>query len=998
MKRVSCEFDIELHVKACSVPTQDCAKCLFASECQTRRWLLHAKTGYGCKICRKGRANSQWAACTIKGALCLKKQNLDRHANSKVHIHCQTKALVLSHVVPDAAMYKRLVVQLKLGIYSARALAKALGISKQKAVRLKWTLSEGARWKNRNYLRSPGLILSLAQDAKSPYLGVVFHGCNDALERRSHLLAMIDSRFWKDNFAEHVKEQTMLAVARACTPFYQPPEDLPSGELDEDLFKKVLHAIEIFAADAEGTEQLVGRMFRGRQLQELVLDSHRFPNLLVVSRDPGHASRRIGQRGFRADSYLWSIHLNLLGKRCFIQRIQWSKPLQAVFQEHVCKSRKIELNAKRIKNLNASKVRWESGNAPYRRKVLFQEALLGSAHTIQNGRHGKDEAIAATTFIQNEDEERWLQSAMMADACDEQYMVTTGFDGDPTFAISRFNCSITQFIVRHRALFVDGLVLETGLTRMMLQKLRGTRRLMQLADGSSHVLGGRDRVPDSMVLRCQGRMAAYEKLAEDICNAEWPQYEIFRAFCIFNLEGLAFDKIQVSEVSPHIERICHILKEPDHEEVLEEYMYFLVVAAQEYKTCKDDFQAWANAVFRTIQSKRRNFGKRIRQVVKRLGGWTSSSTTLERLFSSQTFVSNPQRSECSEQLVDNDAVLIWMLQRQDDVDEIIKYAQHAWSQFFGSERSSPEMPSVARGRKRDADPKSESSLVKRRRAEVASVLTNPAVARQVVRPEDYWTEQHEKEALFQRQKDDINQLEAFEQGHLMPHEHSENLPERLLNFQMRRAKNNVDRLRGNAKHNLQLAEHVSFLQNGQAVFLTPGVDCHNLQNTCRRRGLRLVDRRSLAGIIVVKDVTRLGIEPSWCLALSGGVVCDPEYISCGGSGKAGLARKCMSAMRVGRDVYMSPGFIGAHASLAGILGNKITAPGSKWRILTRAQCLQKIASMTHAKRNQLLLLVTDDEQTSPLLRNVLFKLTAVDAATLWLEWEPMASCSNLCGR
>ena len=109
MKRVSCEFDIELHVKACSVPTQDCAKCLFASECQTRRWLLHAKTGYGCKICRKGGANSQWAACTIQGALCLKKQNLDRHANSKVHIHCQTKALVLGYVVPDAAMYKRLV-------------------------------------------------------------------------------------------------------------------------------------------------------------------------------------------------------------------------------------------------------------------------------------------------------------------------------------------------------------------------------------------------------------------------------------------------------------------------------------------------------------------------------------------------------------------------------------------------------------------------------------------------------------------------------------------------------------------------------------------------------------------------------------------------------------------------------------------------------------------------------------------------------------------------
>ena len=94
---------------------------------------------------------------------------------------------------------------------------------------------------------------------------------------------------------------------------------------------------------------------------------------------------------------------------------------------------------------------------------------------------------------------------------------------------------------------------------MMLQQLRGARRLMQLVDGSAHVLGGLDRVPDSMVVRCQGRMAAYTKLAEDICNAEWPQYEIFRRFCIFNLEGLVVDEIKASEVSPHIERLCHIL-------------------------------------------------------------------------------------------------------------------------------------------------------------------------------------------------------------------------------------------------------------------------------------------------------------------------------------------------------------------------------------------------------------------------------------------------------
>ena len=186
-KKPSCEFNIELHVRACSLPTQDCAKCLFAWECQKRRWLFHSKNGYGCNICRKGGATSQWAAGTIQGALSLKKQNLDRHANSKVHISCQTKALLLGKIVPDAAMYKRLVAKLKLGIYSANALAKALGISKQKVARLKWSLSEGARWKNRNYFRTPGLILTLAQDAKSPYLGVVFHGCNDVLERRSHL-------------------------------------------------------------------------------------------------------------------------------------------------------------------------------------------------------------------------------------------------------------------------------------------------------------------------------------------------------------------------------------------------------------------------------------------------------------------------------------------------------------------------------------------------------------------------------------------------------------------------------------------------------------------------------------------------------------------------------------------------------------------------------------------------------------------------------------------
>ena len=79
--------------------------------------------------------------------------------------------------------------------------------------------------------------------------------------------------------------------------------------------------------------------------------------------------------------------------------------------------------------------------------------------------------------------------------------------------------------------------------------------------------------------------------------------------------------------------------------------------------------------------------------------------------------------------------------------------------------------------------------MKRRRADVETLVsTRRPAAATTVNPDDAWLESHSKELAFQKQKQDVNEVEAYENGHLLPEERQPNLDVRLTAFQIARAK------------------------------------------------------------------------------------------------------------------------------------------------------------------------------------------------------------------
>ena len=284
------------------------------------------------------------------------------------------------------------------------------------------------------------------------------------------------------------------------------------------------------------------------------------------------------------------------------------------------------------------------------RRTLHHEALIATALITMRGRHGKVEAKAAEAFLLEEDHERALQAAMLGDAGDENAQLIRFFDKE-CHDLAKTHQVLADHNVRMRALFTHGLCLDTGLTKVMLDTLK-ERPKSFIINGVVKTIGG--PVPDAVIARCLGRMAAWCKLGEAICDEEFPGYGLLLAMSPFNLEphlnGMALDERVKTAWGE-----CMILA-LDHDTVWEEFCHYLPMALEDVKAVPDNFLAWAAAVKRPPRGNPRH-GAALRQLVKRLGGWGASTTGCERLLSKFVRTVNKQRSaDAAELRVHDEAV------------------------------------------------------------------------------------------------------------------------------------------------------------------------------------------------------------------------------------------------------------------------------------------------------------------------------------------------------
>ncbi len=610
---------------------------------------------------------------------------------------------------------------------------------------------------------------------------------------------------------------------------------------------------------------------------------------------------------------------------------------------------------------------------------------------VRRGRQGRAEAKAAEEFLQEETAERSVQAAMMADAADEAMTLTREFDREDV-NVPSIHRSLQDYQKRMRALFIDGLAVETGFTKMMIEMLRNSVRTLHLKSGLK-ILGGRESVPDSLLDRCLGRMAAYCKLGEEIISAEFPSFELMQAFWPLELnphvKGLEFN---AGEVKTALARLSQVLGLPA-EVVYEEWAHYLPMAVDNFKRVPDQFAAWRDALARPPRG-RPDHGRHVRQIVKRLGAWGVSTTGCERTFSKHVRTCDPQRGDMGEDTVDNDAVLLCML--PEDVSAMIQDARKVWAAAFNDIRAR-EMPRRDKGVKRgpNLNRTSEAQFVKRRRLDLTQRTQRHDGSTAELDVDAHWTEGHTKELAFQKKKQKIVALVALGDGTLLPSEVTDEMQHDLTVMQATDALNDKNLRREHERHNLKLRVHASHGVAHRRVFLQPPIAATpRMQAACRERHLVIVADRLLADIIVVEDIACVGQRAKLCLAMGGGVAANVEYIERSFQGGNAIAYKRALATR--RLVWVSDAFQEAHPNFSEIVKTKATQAGSAWQLLQRAEFMRRAASTTSLS-NQLLALVTKVEQVSVELRPIKLKLTSTDFET-WIATIDENACRwNICG-
>jgi hypothetical protein len=120
---------------------------------------------------------------------------------------------------------------------------------------------------------------------------------------------------------------------------------------------------------------------------------------------------------------------------------------------------------------------------------------------------------------------------MLADASDE-CLVLTRFFGREAFRVEEMSEQLAGFKQRLRQLFAEKGCLTMGYTSLALEHLRHTK-LLPIPGRGLVELGGSGSTSPESVTECLGHMVAWSRLAEEVANTEFPEFELLACFRVF---------------------------------------------------------------------------------------------------------------------------------------------------------------------------------------------------------------------------------------------------------------------------------------------------------------------------------------------------------------------------------------------------------------------------------------------------------------------------------
>ena len=477
--------------------------------------------GVGCIACNQAKLHGAWAEMRVRSPLTLQLGHARRHADTPSHklavLEFLGKPASAAIAAPSAEQFKLVIEDRRKGVSLQRGNPR-VGQA-QKCTEMTLLLADSVFDFDREFVKK-STVCHLQQDARKLRLLTFFTCADSTWDSRSGIL-------WSKKDAGSTSSDICEATAYSLGKFWTPLR----GQFDGDGAQHHCDIVEHFGADGAGNQQTAGRLMKGKGLDGL----HRiFSNCQQLEIDVTHGSTRLLKRPWHANEHMKQVFQTFIwSKTNLVNIIQHSPELTKRFHQLKRQLLQNPIDSERIKNLQMSKIRFNSCTLPVQRWVLFLRAVVMMAVWLTRMRKGKSECRAAIAFLVYIDEEKCVLQAMMGDAAQEVNSLTLFWD-DPVFDQASSSAEIDNMIIACDALFIQRQALHSGLTKYMIDTLSRTP-LTYKVDGTLKSLGGPGKITDDLINRCFAHMASWLRMVIHACEAEFPRFSLLRAFQVFHV-------------------------------------------------------------------------------------------------------------------------------------------------------------------------------------------------------------------------------------------------------------------------------------------------------------------------------------------------------------------------------------------------------------------------------------------------------------------------------
>ena len=632
-----------------------------------------------------------------------------------------------------------------------------------------------------------------------------------------------------------------------------------------------------------------------------VIHSH-LSTIRIVNWDVAHATRRLTQRPWQADTFIKDVvGMFVTNRQCdrtktplsIIRLIQNSQEFRDLMKTNIDKLGKQQVGH-RVCNFQFAAHRYDSVSKPIGRAVHHFRALLTTATQIANLRTDLSARFAAS-FLSWLNSERALQLAMVADAASHAILLTRLADNEK-MRTEEFAWRLEEFLCKMKMLFVDTECQRFGYVQYIMKVLEDP--MLIYVRGQPKVLGKTGGV-GHLLTACCDRMACWIKLCESVARAEFPHFGILAAFSVFRLrdEDDAGTGESVGQTSRKLKRLAKFSK-VQFEDLSAQHndLYQRAAVAKRLEANMSNFTAWRKTVERATSRAVGRGGVTVDAILPILDmwvGWSCSSSGVEQMIASvDRLLGKHSNNLCDDRTQD---LLILCHDKLSPEDEraMLAGARSHWTKHFGKARHHQKRHFLAGVRRVGGDLTVEKNWIEKNTKDVHRNLKSwlPLAAKGVdnrlnERSKRKWTPSMDAEVAFQDKKRFKRLVHASHVG-LADARDSDNPGQ----FEEKRLA--LEKAEVNAAHNLSKVEERRSQAKttgrlrcepfqpirGMKLFVDGNIaDRNKVVNEVVRQRAEATSSRDSASAFVCEDVAKPGQRVELIAIVRGVRVMSPEFL------------------------------------------------------------------------------------------------------------------------